>query len=189
MDHRQQLYLYWSDELEPAQRRRFGQHLERCGECRQELAALGGVARAVRELPRHAPPRNLLEAAVEQALGRRWWQRLAPDGSARTLAPGVAVLVLAVVVGAWLSTPPPRETPLPTTQVVTAGQLERRLAALEQAVASLRDGTGRALRTGLHDARRPLLLAAHQPQGGSGLERIRTRLEAIKTGTPGLGAG
>ena len=79
-DREETLMAYLYDDIEPAARARFEQHLAACERCRVELRSLGGV-RA--QLARWAPPEpNIaraaggpsLPAAVAPAAARSWWR-------------------------------------------------------------------------------------------------------------------
>jgi anti-sigma factor RsiW len=79
------LSAFLDDELAPAARREAEGHLERCAECRTELAEVAAVRSAVRSLPVHALPSH------------RWPELAETPGRRRPLLWGAAAAAAALV--------------------------------------------------------------------------------------------
>ena len=91
----EQLAAYQTDALDAREHRRIGEHVAACEVCRQELAALEGVAEMVSALPQPAMPEDLWPGIAARLAPRRrpltvWWRALAGAGVLAALLLGSA---------------------------------------------------------------------------------------------------
>jgi len=94
----QQIWAYLEGQLPSAQAQAFEAHLQACPRCQRQIAAAQATYRALRALPRHRAPENLV-AQVRHRMAQpsarprvdwaRVWRRVA-------LAPALGLLTVAV---------------------------------------------------------------------------------------------
>jgi anti-sigma factor RsiW len=127
---------YFFGELSSQDRDAVEQHVEKCGVCSDELAALSATRSAVLCMVEEEPPRRIAFVS-DKVFEPRWWQKLLASGPQLGFA-SAAMLTAAIVFHA-VSTPAPVQAPAPVAQVdhkVIEAEIARRVdLAVEAAVA------------------------------------------------------
>ena len=118
---------YVSRALEPREERLFADHLNRCGECEREVAALERALGALPMAAAPAAPRPGLTHQLADAVLRRrsWWQRVGP-----------AVAAAAILLAAGLGV---HERAARAAAEEAVADRDRQLAALRDTLSIMRD--------------------------------------------------